>query len=151
MLRNLLVTLCVVVCGLVYSTDVLAQQNNEEHKTGTASFYHSKFEGKKTAAGEIFNNQLYTCASNHYNLGTYLKVTNIANKKVIYVKVNDRMGHPGRVVDLTERAARDLGFHGKGITKVKIETVPNQEGRTKILAQMDGKSNSNSGQKSNEL
>ncbi|OJU74490.1 MAG: hypothetical protein BGO09_09605 [Bacteroidetes bacterium 47-18] len=82
-------------------------------------------------------------------MGTYLKVTNIANKKVIYVKVNDRMGHPGRVVDLTERAARDLGFHARGITKVKIETVPSHEGRSKVLAQMDG--SSAGGQKANEL
>lgn len=149
MLRNLLVTLCVMFCGLVYSTDVLAQQKAEEHKTGTASFYHSKFEGRKTATGEIFDNQLYTCASNHYTMGTYLKVTNIANKKVIYVKVNDRMGHPGRVVDLTERAARDLGFHSRGITKVKIETVPSHEGKSKVLAQMDG--SSAGGQKANEL
>src|SRR5690606_8694994 len=63
-------------------------------RTGIASFYHDMFVGRLTANGEVFSNHKFTCASNHFKLGTYLKVTNRSNKKVVYVKVNDRMGHP---------------------------------------------------------
>ncbi len=104
-------------------------------KTGIASFYHPMFVGRKTANGEIFSNEKFTAASNHFKLGTYVKVTNVSNGKVIHVKINDRMGHPGRVIDLTEKAARSLNFINKGLTKVEIEVVGTREGKAQILAQ----------------
>ncbi len=106
-----------------------------EQKTGVASFYHNKFEGRKTATGEVFDNDKYTAASNHFKLGAYVKVTNQSNGKIVYVKVNDRMGHQGRMIDLAEVAAQDLRFIGKGTTKVKIEQVSAVEGKKQILAQ----------------
>jgi|SRR5690554_5608198 len=104
-------------------------------KTGIASFYHEKFVRRQTANGEIFSNEEYTAASNFFKLGTYVKVTNTKNGKHVFVKINDRMGHPTRVIDLTERAARDLKFYNMGIVKVEIEVVPKNEGRRQILAQ----------------
>jgi rare lipoprotein A len=56
----------------------------QQQKTGTASFYHDKFEGRKTATGEVFDNENFTAASNHFKLGTYVKVTNQSNGKVVY-------------------------------------------------------------------
>jgi rare lipoprotein A len=109
-----------------------------EQKTGVASFYHNKFEGRKTATGEVFDNDKYTAASNHFKLGTYVKVTNQSNGKIVYVKVNDRMGHRGRMIDLAEVAAQDLKFIGRGTTKVKIEQVSAAEGKKQILAQRAG-------------
>lgn len=122
-----------------------------EHRVGVASFYHPKFEGRKTATGDIFDNDLYTCASNFYPLGTYLKVTNLANGKVIYVVVNDRMGHQTRVIDLTELAARDLNFYKRGTTKVKLERVSKVEGKNQILAQNNSKSKNSESQGRNQL
>lgn len=107
-------------------------------KTGIASFYHDKFVGRKTANGEIFTQEKFTAASNHFKLGTYVKVTNQSNKRAIYVKVNDRMGHPTRMIDLTELAASSLNFINRGTTKVKIETVSAEEGKRMILAQRQG-------------
>lgn len=106
-----------------------------EQKTGVASFYHNRFEGRKTATGEIFDNDKYTAASNHFKLGTYVKVTNQSNGKIVYVKVNDRMGHPNRMIDLAEIAAHDLKFIRRGTAKVKIEPVSADEGKRRILAQ----------------
>jgi rare lipoprotein A len=106
-----------------------------EKKSGIASFYHNRFEGRKTATGEVFDNDLYTAASNHFPLGTYVKVTNVRNGKVVYVKINDRMGHRGRIIDLASIAAKDLKFVGRGTTKVEIEVVPAHEGKRQILAQ----------------
>jgi len=105
-------------------------------KKGIASFYHDKFEGRKTATGEVFDNDKFTAASNTLKLGTYVKVTNLSNGEVIYVRVNDRMSKDNnRLIDLASIAAKKLNFHKKGITKVKVEAVTDQEGRTAILAQ----------------
>jgi len=104
-------------------------------KTGIASYYHEKFEGRKTATGDIFDNDNFTAASNFFKLGTFVKVTNLQNGKVVYVKINDRMGHSSRVIDLTVNAAKKLKFVNRGLTKVKIEQVPVQEAKRHIIAQ----------------
>ncbi|HQW45993.1 MAG: septal ring lytic transglycosylase RlpA family protein [Bacteroidetes bacterium] len=101
---------------------VLAQQ-----KTGIASYYHSKFEGRKTASGEIFCHKKLTAASNHYKLGEWVKVTNVENGKSVYVLINDRMAkNSSRLIDLTQCAANNLCFMGKGLCKVNVERVPNE-------------------------
>lgn len=89
---------------------------------GQASFYSNKFNGRKTASGEIFNQAKFTCACNVLPLGTWVKVTNLRNGKSVNVKVNDRI-HPKmrRVVDLTRAAAQKLGFVAHGLTRVKVE------------------------------
>jgi len=105
-------------------------------KKGIASFYHDKFEGRRTATGDIFDNDTFTAASNKLKLGSYVKVTNVSNGEVVYVKINDRMAKSNtRLIDLASVAAKKLDFHRKGITKVKVEVVPAEEGKTGILAQ----------------
>jgi len=91
---------------------------------GQASFYANKFNGRKTASGEIFDQKKFTCACNVLPLGTRIKVTNLRNGKSVLVKVNDRI-HPKmrRVVDLTRAAAHALGFVSRGLTRVKVEVV----------------------------
>ena len=126
----------ILTMGLV-GLDLNAQKGNNS-KSGTASFYHNKFVGRKTANGETFSNSKYTAACNQYPLGTYLKVTNTKNGEVVYVKVNDRIGHPKRIIDLTHRAAKDLKFTNSGLTNVTVEVVDKQEGTRKVLAQTGG-------------
>jgi rare lipoprotein A len=105
---------------------------------GVASYYHSKFDGQKTATGETFKNTNYTAACNNLKLGTYIKVTNLRNGKVVYVKVNDRMAAGNkRVVDLTSTAAETLHFKSQGTTQVVVEVVTEAEGRNAILAQRE--------------
>lgn len=104
---------------------------------GVASYYHPRFVGRATANGEVFSNDKYTAASNYFDLGTYVKVTNTRNGRFIYVKINDRMGQPNRVIDLTHRAAEALNFVSRGLTKVTIEPVPTSIGRQAILAQRE--------------
>jgi rare lipoprotein A len=93
--------------------------------TGIASFYSQNLEGSPTSSGERFTHSKYTCASNHIKLGSWIRVTNIANGKSVIVKVNDRM-HPrmakrGRVVDLTISAFKAIGNLNSGLLKVKVE------------------------------
>jgi rare lipoprotein A len=91
---------------------------------GTASFYSNKFNGRKTANGEIYSQAKFTCACNVLPLGTWLKVTNMRNGKSVIVKVNDRL-HPKmrRIVDLTRAAAQKLNFISSGLTRVKVEVL----------------------------
>lgn len=95
---------------------------------GLASFYSGKFEGKKTANGDIFRQSQMTCAHNTLPFGTELKVTNLSNGNFVYVKVNDRLHHRNpRLVDLSSAAAKKLDFQGKGVIKVRVEVVKPKE------------------------
>jgi rare lipoprotein A len=92
--------------------------------SGIASYYHPKFNGRKTANGEIFNNEKFTAANNFLKLGTMVKVINPKNGKTVIVKINDRMNKKNhRLIDLTEAAARQLDIIQQGIGKVEIEII----------------------------
>lgn len=91
---------------------------------GTASFYADKFEGKRTANGDIFTQKGMTAAHNSLPLGTWIRVTNLSNKKSVVVKVNDRLHHKNtRLVDLSKAAAKKLGYTGKGLSKVRVDVL----------------------------
>nr|WP_294908105.1 septal ring lytic transglycosylase RlpA family protein [uncultured Lacibacter sp.] len=91
---------------------------------GMASFYSNKFNGRKTANGEIFSNQKMTAAHNTLPLGTYVRVTNLRNGRKVVVKINDRLHHKNkRIIDLSRTAASKLGFLKSGLTRVKIEVL----------------------------
>lgn len=91
---------------------------------GMASFYSNKFNGRKTANGEIFNNQKLTAAHNTLPLGTYVRVTNLRNKRSVIVKINDRLHYKNkRIIDLSRIAASKLGFISSGLTRVKLEVL----------------------------
>jgi rare lipoprotein A len=91
---------------------------------GVASFYSNKFNGRKTANGEIFSQQKFTAAHNSLPLGTYVRVTNLRNGRTLVVKINDRLHHRNkRVIDLTRAAATKLGFIKSGLTRVKLEVL----------------------------
>ncbi len=91
---------------------------------GIASFYANKFQGKKTSNGEIFSQKKLTAAHNTLPLGTYVRVTNLRNKRTVVVKINDRLHHRNkRLIDLSRAAAERLGFIKSGTTRVKVEVL----------------------------
>lgn len=91
---------------------------------GTASYYSNKFNGRKTANGEIFSQEKMTAACNVLPFGTWIKVTNLRNGKSVIVKTNDRLNASvKRVVDLSRSAAQQLQFLNSGLTKVKVEVI----------------------------
>lgn len=96
---------------------------------GMASFYSDKFIGKPTANGELFSQDLLTCAHNTLPFGTKILVTNLRNQRSVIVRVNDRLHHRNpRLVDLTRAAAKKLGFNHAGIIKVRVEVVKQSTG-----------------------
>jgi rare lipoprotein A len=91
---------------------------------GKASFYAMKFQFRKTASGDRFNQFAMTAAHKKLPFGTMLLVTNLENGKSIKVKVNDRGPFiKGRIIDLSRAAFAKIGDTGKGILSVKIKAV----------------------------
>ena len=91
---------------------------------GKASYYGDEFEGRKTANGERFSNDDYTCAHRSMPFNSFLRVTNLKNNLSITVRVNDRGPYVrSRIIDLSEAAARRIGSYQHGLTTVKIEEL----------------------------
>lgn len=98
------------------------------------TFYHDRFEGRKTANGEIFDQNLFTAAHINLKMGTMLMVTNRNNGKQVIVRVNDRC--PKRnVVDLTHRAAAAIGIRGSQPVNIRV-LPPGYEERWKAQDKM---------------
>lgn len=96
--------------------------NAQGVQTGKASYYAKHFSGKQTASGERLHHDSLTCAHRTYPFGTMLKVTNPANGKEVIVRVTDRGPYvKGRIIDLSVRAARELGIISQGIAPVVVE------------------------------
>lgn len=108
------------------STETLHRRKKGDIKFGIASYYAKKFNGKKTANGEIYINDKYTAACNLFPFNTWIKVTDIKNNRSVIVRINDRLyAKNKRVVDLSEIAAKKLGFVSSGLAKVKVEVLNN--------------------------
>ena len=121
---------CIIMCSFSFSQQKKSvphsnpPKKNEAVHYGTASYYANKFEGRKTATGEIFSQKKMTAASNVLSLNTFVQVTNLRNKKTAVVKITDRM-HPKnkRLIDLSQIAAKKLGYTHRGLTHVKVEVL----------------------------
>jgi rare lipoprotein A len=91
-------------------------------QVGLASWYGLQFQGRTTAGGERYDMNQMTCAHPTLPMGTWLRVTNLRNRRTAYVRVNDRGPVlDGRIVDLSFAAARQLRLAGLG--KVRLEQV----------------------------
>ena len=91
---------------------------------GLASWYGGKFQGRRTASGEIFDTRQLTAAHRSLPFGTRVLVTNLENGRSVEVRINDRGPFvAGRVVDLSRAAATALGIIGPGLARVRVERV----------------------------
>src|SRR5262245_5894767 len=119
MTKRLGTMICAVSLATVLNLGIAAAQTAEE---GIANFYSDKFQGKKTASGAVYDKNKLTASHKTLPYGTKARVTNLENGKSVVVTVNDRMkpGNPA-VIDVTRRAAQDLGFAKAGKAKVKVE------------------------------
>ena len=93
-----------------------------------ASYYHDRFNGRKTASGKRFDNSKMTAAHKKLPFGTKLRVTNPANSKSVIVTVTDRGPFTrGREIDLTRKAFTEISHaKGRGFLNVNIEIVKEQ-------------------------
>ncbi len=91
---------------------------------GYASWYGTKFHGRTTSSGEVYDMYQMTAAHRSLPLPTYLEVTNLHNGRTVVVKVNDRGPfHGDRILDLSYAAAGKLGFVEQGVAPVAIRAI----------------------------
>jgi rare lipoprotein A len=111
-----------VVFALVISLN--KSEDTAFSEVGTASYYAWSLDGNRTASGEIYRHDGFTAAHRTLPLGTWLKVENLANKKTVIVKVNDRGPFvKDRILDLSRAAFTELSEIKKGLITVRITVI----------------------------
>lgn len=112
--------------NLAFAKDT--KKSSKAYFCGGANYYHSKFHGKRTASGQLHDKTKLMAAHRTLPFGTCLKVTNKRNGKSCVVTVNDRgpFSH-GKVIDVSQEAARQLGFLNAGTGQVECCVVNKQE------------------------
>lgn len=108
--------------------NVVIEKKIKFYKTNAhASYYHDKFNGRKTASGVRFDNNKLTAAHKKFPFGTKLKITNEKNNKSVIVEVTDRGPFiKGREIDLTKKAFMDIASNKQsGLEYVTIEILDN--------------------------
>lgn len=109
-----------VVAGRTY-----VPEEGENYRTeGLASWYGRDFHGRLTANGEVFDMESITAAHPTLPMPSYVRVTNLSNRRSLIVRVNDRGPfHGNRVIDLSHKSAHLLGFKDNGVARVRVEYV----------------------------
>ncbi len=106
----------------VFGQTYQPQEYDAFEEVGIASWYGDDFHGKKTANGEVYHKNDMTAAHRTLPLPSMVRITNLDNGKTVKVRVNDRGPFSKkRIVDVSEKAATELGFRDKGTTRVKLE------------------------------
>ncbi|MGC4119075.1 MAG: septal ring lytic transglycosylase RlpA family protein [Myxococcales bacterium] len=98
--------------------------SRSEPEEGEASFYSASLEGRPTASGELYRGEALTCAHRTHPFGAQLEITNLENRRVVIVRVNDRGPFVrGRIVDLSLAAARALDMVERGVVRVRVRPL----------------------------
>src|SRR5688572_3657211 len=105
-------------------------------ETGLASWYGARHHGKRTASGEIFDQNKFTAAHRTLPWGSIVKITNLDNGKSVEVRINDRGPFKkGRIIDLSRAAARALGMLQSGVGPVQMELLSRREMSNDLVSQ----------------
>ena len=154
------IILCVVLCCAAANSSLFTPYSSlftlhssllhaQGVQKGKASFYARKFSGHKTASGERLHHDSLTCAHRSYPFGTMLKVYNPANGRSVVVRVTDRGPFVrGRIIDLSWRAAKELGIIAQGVAMVTVQKadmtiVPFRPEATIELPELELETNTN--------
>ena len=121
--------------GRAYEVDGTTYTPREDFtydRRGTASYYSNALNGAVTASGEAYASNLMTAAHKTLPFQTIVRVTNTRNNQVVIVRINDRGPFQGdRLIDMSEKAARDLGMIESGIAPVRVQVL---EAETRLFA-----------------
>lgn len=119
--------LLLVFCLILSGKYIFGQRDSlyiNKSVSGKASFYGSKFEGRKTANGEIFSNKNLTAAHRTLPINSIVRVTVVENSRYIFVRINDRGPFvKGRIIDLTDAGATGLDFVHAGTEVVNVRLL----------------------------
>ena len=122
-----------VIGALASSSAYSAQKGSAsvrvlDTQIGDATFYGSRFEGRKTASGRIFDGSQAIAAHRTYRFGTLVRVTNLQNRRSVNVVIVDRGPYgknrrEGAIIDLSPAAAKKIGIIKRGQARVKVEVL----------------------------
>ncbi len=117
--------------GLVMAPSVYARDTRltamAPKQITRASWYGKSFQGKPTAGGDRFNLHRLTAAHRTINLGSRVKVTELRSGRSVVVQITDRGPFlPGRGIDLSYAAARELGIIRRGVARVRVEILEHE-------------------------
>jgi rare lipoprotein A len=116
-------TLGFAVCASAYAAQSDAANVLEEVQTGIASYYGSRFEGRRTASGDTFRHDALTAAHPTLPFGTVVRVTNLAKGRFVDVRITDRLPSRRAIIDLTRKAAGQLNMLQAGRVKVTVQVL----------------------------
>ncbi len=120
----LLVSIMSAGCQLGGNGETSDQPLSGYYQTGTASWYGAEYHGRDTASGEKFDKNALTAAHRELAFGTWVEVTNLGNGRRVTVRINDREPFvEGRIIDLSERAADEIGMKIAGLAEVALTIV----------------------------
>ncbi|MBK0381911.1 septal ring lytic transglycosylase RlpA family protein [Pedobacter sp. SD-b] len=110
-----LIISCLFFISTLFASEIVT-------KTGRATYYANRFNGRRTTSGQIYKHDKFTAAHKTLPFGTQVKVTNLDNGKSVTVIINDR-GPYGKnmLIDLSQSAAKEIGLYGKGVVNCEIE------------------------------
>ncbi len=113
------------VAGVILKgTRTVSRGTTGEAVVGVASYYGAELHGSRTASGVPFDMYALTAAHKTLPFGTRVKVTYLATGKAVVVEINDRGPFtPGRIIDLSAAAAKEIGLYADGVGKVRIEII----------------------------
>lgn len=104
-------------------------------RAGVASWYGSDFHGRRTANGETYDMNAMTAAHTTLPMPTIVRVTNLDNGRSVVVRVNDRGPFvDDRIIDVSRAGARELGFEGRGLARVRVTVLREASLRLKRAA-----------------
>jgi rare lipoprotein A len=132
------ILLTVIIFLFIGIGQIAIAQDNTQTQTGPASWYGSKYHGRKTSSGERYNKNDMTAAHKTLPFGTKVKVTNPANNESVILRINDRGPFVGnRIIDVSEVAAKKLDIHSRGVAEVEVEVIeiPGQSLATATVAE----------------
>jgi rare lipoprotein A len=131
-----------VVNGREYR--VLATSNGYVER-GIASWYGTKFHGRRTSSGEAYDMYAMSAAHKTLPIPCYARVTNLENGRSVVVRINDRGPfHDNRLIDLSYAAANRIGINSKGTGLVEVRAVSSAEDTAPVMASSDNAATSSS-------
>ncbi len=109
---------------MLFSVITPTEADNGFIQKGKASFYASKFTGRRTSCGERVDATAFSAAHRTLPFNTLVQITNLSNNRSVIVRINDRGPFSkGRIVDMTHAAAKAIGMISQGVANVKIRVV----------------------------
>lgn len=110
--------LLIVATGAIAGAPAAVKAEQAVH--GLATWYGPGFNGARTASGERFNPKALTAAHRSLPFGTQVRVTNLKNGQSVVVRINDRLGDPGVVIDLSSGAAQAISLIETSPVKIEV-------------------------------